>query len=63
VYVLVLIMSIAPGYVQVQAINYVYPTMEMCKDGASYIRSELMSSRPSSQATVSAYCTEIPSEV
>ena len=56
-------MSIAPGYVQVQAINHIYPTMEICKEGASYIRSELMSTRPSSKATVSAYCTEIPTEV
>ena len=62
-FVLVLIMSIAPGYVQVQAINYVYPTMEMCKDGASYIRSELLSKKPTPESTVSAYCTEIPTEV
>ena len=62
-YVLVLIMSIAPGYIQVQAVNHVYPTMEMCKDGASYIRGELMSARPSPQSTVSAYCTDIPTEV
>ncbi len=62
-FVLVLIMSIAPGYVQVQAINYVYPTMEMCKDGAAYITSELMSTKPSSESTVSAYCTEIPTKV
>ena len=56
-------MSIAPGYVQVQAINYVYPTMEMCKDGAAYITSELMSAKPSTESTVSAYCTEIPTKV
>ena len=56
-------MSIAPGFIQVQAVNHVYPTMEMCKDGASYIRGELMSARPSPQSTVSAYCTEIPTEV
>jgi len=63
VYVLVLIMSIAPGYVQVQAVNHIYLTMESCKDGASYIRSDLMSARPTPQSTVSAYCTEIPTEV
>ena len=62
-YVLVLIMMIAPGYVQVQAINHIYPSMELCKSGASYLRSELMSNRPTPQSTVSAYCTEIPTEV
>ena len=62
-YVLVLIMSIMPGYVQVQAINHIYPSMELCKAGASYMRSELMSSRPTPESTVSAYCTEIPTEV
>ncbi len=62
-YVLVLIMSIAPGYTQVQAINHIYPTMNLCKQGASYIRSELMSTRPTPESTVSAYCTEIPVEV
>jgi len=62
-YVLVLIMSVAPGYVQVQAINHIYPTMSLCKQGASYIRSELMSTRPTPESTVSAYCTEIPVEV
>ena len=62
-YVLVLIMSVAPGYIQVQAINHIYPTMELCKSSASYVRSELMSARPSPQSTVSAYCTEIPTEV
>ncbi len=62
-YVLVLIMSVVPGYFQVQAINHVYPTMEMCKDGASYIRSELLSKKPTPESTVSAYCTEIPTEV
>jgi len=63
VYVLVLIMSIAPGYVQVQAINHIYPTMEMCKSSASYIRSDLISKKPTPESTVSAYCTEIPIEV
>ncbi len=62
-YVLVLIMSVAPGYIQVQAINHVYPTMEMCKTSASYIRSELISEKPTPESTVSAYCTEIPTEV
>ena len=56
-------MSIAPGYVQVQAVNHIYLTMESCKDGASYIRSDLMSARPTPQSTESAYCTEIPTEV
>ena len=56
-------MSIAPGFIRVQAIDHLYPTMEMCKDGAAYIRSELMSTKPSSESTVSAYCTEIPKKV
>jgi len=56
-------MSIAPGYVQVQAINHVYPTMEMCKSSATYIRSDLISKKPTPESTVSAYCTEIPTEV
>ena len=60
---LVIIMSIAPGFIRVQAIDHLYPTMEMCKSGAAYITSELMSTKPSSESTVSAYCTEIPSEV
>tara|TARA_R100000781_G_C4045198_1_gene115426 strand:+ start:323 stop:514 length:192 start_codon:yes stop_codon:yes gene_type:complete len=62
-YVLVLIMSIAPGYVQVKAVDYIYPTMDACKQGAEYIRSELMSAKPTPKSTVSAYCTEIPKEV
>tara|TARA_R100000734_G_C3313710_1_gene105089 strand:+ start:245 stop:415 length:171 start_codon:yes stop_codon:yes gene_type:complete len=56
-------MSIAPGYVQVKAVDYIYPTMETCKQGAEYIRSELMSTKPTPEATVSAYCTEIPMKV
>ena len=56
-------MSIAPGFIRVQAIDHLYPTMEMCKDGAAYITSELMSTKPSSESTVSAYCTEIPKKV
>jgi hypothetical protein len=63
VYVLVIIMSIAPGFVRVQAIDHVYPTIEMCRNGAAYIRSELMSQKPTPEATVSAYCTEIPTKV
>jgi len=62
-YVLVLIMSVAPGYVQVKAVDYIYPTMETCKQGAEYIRSELMSTKPTPKSTVSAYCTEIPMKV
>jgi len=62
-YVLVLIMSIAPGYVQVKAVDYIYPTMEACKQGARYMRSELMSTKPTPKSTVSAYYTEIPTEV
>ena len=56
-------MSIAPGFTRVQAIDHLYPTMEMCKDGAAYITSELVRTKPSSEATVSAYCTEIPTKV
>ena len=56
-------MSIAPGYIHVQAVDHVYPTLEMCRNGASYIRSELMNKKPSPESTVSAYCTEIPTEV
>ena len=62
-YVLVLILSIAPGYVQVKVVDHIYPTMELCKDASSYIRSDLMSARPTPESTVSAYCTEIPTEV
>jgi len=62
-YVLVIIMSIAPGFTRVQAIDHLYPTMEMCKDGAAYITSELVRTKPSSESTVSAYCTEIPKKV
>jgi len=63
VYVLVIIMSVAPGFIRVQAIDHVYPTMEMCRNGAAYITSELMSNKPSPESTVSAYCTEIPTKV
>jgi len=56
-------MSIAPGYAKVQAIDNIYPSLEMCKNGASYIRSELLSKKPTPQSTVHAYCTEIPTEV
>ena len=62
-YVLVLIMSVAPGYFQVQAINHVYPTMELCKISAKYISSDLMRNKPTPESTVSAYCTEIPVKV
>ena len=62
-YVLVLILSIGSGYVQVQAVNTVYPTIEDCKRSAVNIRNELMSTKPSPNSNVFAYCTEIPQEV
>ena len=62
-FVLVFILSLGNGYVQVQAMNYVYPTMKECKDNAVTIRENLMLSRPSDESTVQAYCTEIPVEV
>tara|TARA_R100001460_G_scaffold30527_1_gene60296 strand:+ start:855 stop:1046 length:192 start_codon:yes stop_codon:yes gene_type:complete len=62
-FVLVFILSLGNGYVQVQAINYIYPTMRECKDNAVTIRENLMLSRPSDESTVLAYCTEIPVEV
>ncbi len=62
-YVLVLILTIGSGYVQVQAVNTVYPTIEDCKRSAVNIRNELMSTKPSPNSNVFAYCTEIPQEV
>jgi len=62
-YVLVLIMTIGNAYVQVQAINNIYPTMKDCKAAARYIGSDLMSTRPTPDSNVQAYCTEIPVEV
>ena len=56
-------MSIGPGYAKVQAIDNIYPSLEMCKNSASFIRSELLSKKPTPESTVSAYCTEIPTEV
>ena len=62
-YVLVFILSIGSGYVQVQAVNTVYSTIEDCKRSASIIRNDLMNTRPSPNSNVFAYCTEIPQEV
>ncbi len=62
-YVLVLIMTIGNAYVQVQAVNNIYPTMKDCKEAARYVRSDLMSTRPTPNSNVHAYCTEIPVEV
>jgi hypothetical protein len=71
-YVLVLILTIGSEFVNVKAINHIYPTMDACKSGAIYIRSELLSTRPSPEllstrpspdSNVFAYCTEIPQEV
>ena len=53
-------MSIAPGFIRVQAIDHLYPSMEMCTNGAAYITNELINTKPSPESTVSAYCTEIP---
>jgi len=62
-YVLVLILTIGSGFVNVKAVNYMYPTMDDCKDAARYIRGELLSTRPSPESEVFAYCTEIPKGV
>ncbi len=62
-YVLVLIMTIGSSYVHVEAVNTIYPTMEVCKEAARYISSDLMSTRPTPNSNVHAYCTEIPVKV
>lgn len=62
-YVLVLIMTIGNAYVQVQAVNNIYPTMQDCKAAARYVRSDLMSTRPTPNSNVHAYCTQIPMDV
>ena len=62
-YVLVLIMTIGNSYVHVEAVNNIYPTMEVCKEAARYISSDLMSARPTPNSNVHAYCTEIPVKV
>tara|TARA_R100000734_G_scaffold18993_1_gene17395 strand:+ start:1538 stop:1729 length:192 start_codon:yes stop_codon:yes gene_type:complete len=62
-YVLVLIMTIGTGFVNVKAVNHIYPTMNDCKEAARYLRSDLMSARPTPNSNVHAYCTEIPVEV
>tara|TARA_R100001460_G_scaffold91424_1_gene133216 strand:+ start:237 stop:428 length:192 start_codon:yes stop_codon:yes gene_type:complete len=62
-YVLVLILTIGNAYANVKAVDHIYPTMEACKNGAVYIRSELLSTRPTPDSKVFAYCTEIPQGV
>ena len=62
-YVLVLILTIGSEFVNVKAVNHIYPTMDACKSAAVYLRSELLSTRPSPESNVYAYCTEIPQEV
>ena len=62
-YVLVLILTLGNGFVNVKAVNYIYSTMEECKQTARYVRSDLMSTRPTTDSNVYAYCTEIPVEV
>ena len=61
-YVLVFILSIGSGYVQVQAVNTVYSSLEDCKRSAVTIRTDLMNTRPSPNSNVFADCTEIPQE-
>ena len=62
-YVLVLILTIGSEFVNVKAVNHIYPTMDACKSAAVYLRGELLSTRPSPDSNVFAYCTEIPQEV
>jgi hypothetical protein len=62
-YILVLILSLSSDFVNVKAVNHIYPTMDACKSAAVYLRGELLSTRPSPDSNVYAYCTEIPQEV
>ncbi len=62
-YILVLILSLNSDFVNVKAVNHIYPTMDACKSAAVYLRGELLSTRPSPDSNVYAYCTEIPQEV
>ena len=62
-YILVLILSLNSDFVNVKAVNHIYPTMDACKSAAVYLRGELLSTRPSPNSNVYAYCTEIPQEV
>lgn len=62
-YILVLILSLSSDFVNVKAVNHIYPTMDACKSAAVYLRGELLSTRPSPESNVYAYCTEIPQEV
>jgi hypothetical protein len=62
-YILVLILSLSSDFVNVKAVNHIYPTMDACKSAAVYLRGELLSTRPSPDSNVFAYCTEIPQEV
>ena len=62
-YILVLILSLNSDFVNVKAVNHIYPTMDACKSAAVYLRGELLSTRPSPDSNVFAYCTEIPQEV
>ena len=59
-YVLVLIMTIGNSYVNVQAVNNIYPTMEVCKEAARYISSDLMSTRPTPESSANTYCFQVP---
>ena len=62
-YILVHILSLSSDFVNVKAVNHIYPTMDACKSAAVYLRGELLSTRPSPDSNVYAYCTEIPQEV
>lgn len=62
-YVLVLILSIGNVYINVQAVNAVYSTLEDCKSAAVTVRNNLMSTKPTPDSNVYAYCTQIPTEV
>lgn len=62
-YVLVLILTLGNGFVNVKSVNHIYPTMDACKSAAVYLRGELLSTKPSPNSKVHAYCTEIPQEV
>ena len=62
-YILVLILSLNSDFVNVKAVNHIYPTMDACKSAAVYLRGELLSTRPSPDSNVYAYCTEIPKGV
>lgn len=61
-YVLVLIMSFQ-GQVKAQSFPSLFPNWEICNQVAYNMREQLMSTRPTPDATANIYCFQIPESI